>query len=48
MFLLALLMVRGVSVLIFPLLALSTLRRGEPEPAGAEAETELTPEPYLM
>jgi hypothetical protein len=43
-----------LSVLIFPLLALAMLRRGEPEragpePAGAgEAAAEPAPEPHLM
>jgi len=41
-----------LSVLIFPLLALGLLRRGEPEPAEAEstepAMTEPEPEPHLM
>ena len=43
-----------LSVLIFPLLALANLRRGEPEPAEAEptepgaAAAERIPEPHLM
>ena len=43
-----------LSVLIFPLLALATLRGGEPVPAEAEstesgaAATEPIPEPHLM
>ncbi|TVZ03510.1 cation:proton antiporter [Trebonia kvetii] len=37
-----------LSVLIFPLLALTTLRRGMPEPATTEGETEPMPEPHLM
>jgi Kef-type K+ transport system membrane component KefB len=37
-----------LSVLIFPVPALSLLRRGEPEPAAAETETETAPEPHLM
>jgi Kef-type K+ transport system membrane component KefB len=36
-----------LSVLIFPLCALSTLRRGTPQPA-AEAEAQPEPEPHLM
>jgi Kef-type K+ transport system membrane component KefB len=40
-----------LSVLIFPLLALATLRRGEPESAGPESAAEAAepiPEPHLM
>jgi hypothetical protein len=42
---------RLLSVLIFPLLALATLRRGEPESAGPESAAEAAepiPEPHLM
>ena len=37
-----------LSVLIFPLLALVTLRRTEPTPIPAPAGTQPTPEPHLM
>lgn len=37
-----------LSVLIFPLLALSLLRRDQPAPAGTAAETASVPEPHLM
>jgi Kef-type K+ transport system membrane component KefB len=37
-----------LSVLIFPLCALSTLRRDTPPPAAAEAEAQPVPEPHLM
>jgi Kef-type K+ transport system membrane component KefB len=37
-----------LSVLIFPLLALSTLRRSKSRPAAPAAETEPVPEPHLM
>jgi hypothetical protein len=43
-----------LSVLIFPVLALTLLRSGEPEPAGPEpaepgaAAAEPLPEPHLM
>jgi Kef-type K+ transport system membrane component KefB len=37
-----------LSVLIFPLLALSLLRRDQPAPAGKAAEAASVPEPHLM
>jgi Kef-type K+ transport system membrane component KefB len=37
-----------LSVLIFPLLALSLLRRDQPAPAGTAVETTSVPEPHLM
>lgn len=37
-----------LSVLIFPLLALSLLRRSQPAPAGTAVETASAPEPHLM
>jgi Kef-type K+ transport system membrane component KefB len=37
-----------LSVLIFPLLALSLLRRDQPAPAAAVTETASVPEPHLM
>jgi Kef-type K+ transport system membrane component KefB len=37
-----------LSVLIFPLLALTLLRRGEPAPAPAPAVAQPVPEPHLM
>jgi multidrug efflux pump subunit AcrB len=37
-----------LSVLIFPVLALTLLRRGEPEPEPAAAQVAPVPEPHLM
>ena len=37
-----------LSVLIFPVLALTLLRQGKPEPESAAVAGEPTPEPHLM